>query len=151
MCTPALKAASIRLVPASTSTVRASMVTLGTLRGSVLEVAAVGERAGTVADVLLDPLREALDQRIDRTDRGLRQRAEGGAVHVLADRPQQLRIARPPLAVLDAGEQQLHPVGALAAGGALAARLGVEELAQPGNRAHHAGGVVHHHHRRRAE
>src|SRR5579864_5094987 len=121
MCTPALKAASIRLVPVSTSTVRSSMVTLGTSRGSVREVAAVGERAGAVADVLIDLLGEALDQRIDGPDRGLGQCAQGGAVHVLADRPQQLRIVRPPLAVLDAGEQQLEPVGALAAGGALAA------------------------------
>src|SRR5262249_44147251 len=153
MWTPALRAASTRLVPASTSTVRSSMVTLGTVASASTfrarraragtrargEIAPFGERASALLDVAGGLVAEALDQRLHRPDGGVAQGAERVAAHVLADRQQELPVARAPLAVLDAAEQQLHPVGPLAAGGALAARLVIEELGQARHGAHHAG------------
>src|SRR5436305_3683698 len=148
-------AASTRLVPAATSTVRSLIVTLGTsyapFSNLILEIAPMGEGAGPIPDVLVDLVLEALDQRLHRTDRRVAQGAERVAADVRADREEDLRIALRPLAVLDPLEHQLHPVRPLAAGRALPARFVVEELREPRNRPHHAGGVVHHDDRRRAE
>src|SRR3954463_1974213 len=75
--TPTLMAASTRLVPASTSTVRPLIVTLGTLgyapfsdqfSRSILEIPPVGEGAGLLLDVAVDLVLEALDERLHRTD-----------------------------------------------------------------------------------
>src|SRR4028119_241118 len=119
---PTLRPASTRLVPASTSTVRSLMVTLGTL-SSVSEIAALRERAALLADVLLDLGEEALDQRGDRTDRGVAQGAQRVAADVAADGEQDLAVGRGPLAMLEPLQHQLHPVRPLAARRALAAGL----------------------------
>ena len=63
----------------------------------------------------------------------------GGLEHV--------QVVERGLAVDDAGEYAVHPAGALAAGRALAARLGIVEARDALAGAHHAGGVVHHDHR----
>src|SRR5947208_14176213 len=135
-------AASTRLVPASTSTVRPLIVTLGTcLRSvlkSILEIPPVGEGAGLLLDVAVDLVLEALDERLHRTDRRVPQGAERIAADVVADREEDLAVALGPLAVLDPLEHRLHPVRPLAAGRALPARLVVEELRQARHRAHHA-------------
>src|SRR5436305_11063038 len=147
-------AASTRLVPASTSTVRPLIVTLGTSYApfsSVFKIAAVGEGAGLLADVAIDLVLETLDERLHRTDRRVPQGAERIAADVAADREEDLAVALGPLAVLDPLEHQLHPVRPLAAGRALPARFMVEELRQARHRAHHAGGHVHQDHRRGAE
>src|SRR4051794_34623058 len=99
------------LVPAGTSTVRSLMVTLGTgfLR-SLGEEAALREGAAVLRDVAVDLGSEGLDQRADGADRRVAQGAERIAADVPGDRQQELGIARSPLAVLDAFQQQLHPV-----------------------------------------
>src|SRR4051812_28884453 len=109
-------AASTRLVPVSTSTVRSLIVTLGTSLRSVLEIAPVREGAGPFLDMPVDLPGEAFDQRLHRTDGGVAQRAEGVAADVAADGEEDLAVALGPLAVLDPLEHQLHPVGPLAAG-----------------------------------
>src|SRR5262245_42887113 len=122
--------ASMTLVPASTSTVRSLIVTLGTLLGSVLEIAVLGERAPPLADVRLDLLGEALHQRFHGSHGRVAQRAQRVAADVAGHGLQEHGVALASLAVLDALEHQLHPVRALAAGRALAARFMVEELGQ---------------------
>jgi len=111
----------------------------------------VRERAALVADVLLDLGPEAFDQRLDRTDRRVAQRAERLAADVAADGKEELAVALAPLAVFEAVEEELHPVRPLAARRALATRFMVEELREARHRPHQAGRVVHHDHRRRAE
>src|SRR5215210_8694383 len=120
--------ASIRFVPASTSTVRSLIVTLGTLLSSVLEKAVLRERAPALADVGVDLLGEALHQRLDRADGRVAQGAQRVATDVAGHGLEEHGIALAPLAVLQALEQQLHPVRALAAGRALPAGFVVEEL-----------------------
>src|SRR4029078_2402664 len=119
---PTSRAASTRFVPSGTSTVRSSIVTLGTVC-SITEIAPLGERTAATVDVLVDLLLEVLDQRLHGPDRRVPQRAERVAADVLADREEELRVAVAPLAVLEAPQQQLEPVRPFAAGRALAARL----------------------------
>src|SRR5206468_10707161 len=106
-------AASTRLVPAATSTVRSLIVTLGTryapFSNLVLKVPAVREGAGPIPDVLVDLVLEALDQRLHRTDRRVAPGAERVAAALSADREEDLRIALRPLAPPDPLEHLPHP------------------------------------------
>src|SRR6202035_1717599 len=120
----------MRLVPAATSTARSLMVTVGKARLRSGEEAALREGAAALGKVAVDLGAEGLHQRAHGTDGGVAQGAQRVAADVAGDRQQELRVARPALAMLDALQEQLHPVGPLAAGGALAARLVVEELGE---------------------
>ena len=63
---------------------------------------------------------------------------------LFADADQQIDVAHLPFAVLDARQDLVEPVAALAARRALAARLVLVEVEQVLRRPHHAGGLVHH-------
>src|SRR5687767_6153955 len=134
--------ASITLVPASTSTVRSLIVTLGTLLSSVLEVPVFREGAAALADVRLDLFGEALHQRLDGAHGRVAQRAQRVAADVAGHGLEEHGVALAPLAVLETLEHQLHPVRALAARRALSAGLVVEELGQARHGAHHADRLV---------
>src|SRR6185295_5632304 len=108
---PTSRAASTRFVPSGTSTVRSSIVTLGTVCSRLMpvtEIAPLGERTAATVDVLVDLLLEVLDQRLHRPDRRVAQRAERVAADVLADREEELRVAVAPFSVLEAAQQQLE-------------------------------------------
>src|SRR5690348_3561173 len=128
---PTLRPASIRVVPFSTSTWRSSMVTIGMLvlrslqdrerRLAVTEVRLV--RGALLLELGEDLVAELLDDRADAHHRGVAERAERVAADLLRHARHQVDVLRHRLAVRDVVEKDLHPVGALAAGGALAARL----------------------------
>src|SRR4029453_17142671 len=85
------------------------------------------EGAAVVEDVLVELVAEVLKARDDRADGAVAEGAEGAAEDPVADVPQRVEVLLAPLPALHAGEDLAHPVGALTAGGALAARfVGVE-------------------------
>src|SRR6266567_2429672 len=85
------------------------------------------ERAATAFDVLVELFAEVLQGRDDRAGGPVAERAEGAAEDRVADVLQRVHVLFAASAVLQPGEDLGHPVGALAAGRALAAGLvGVE-------------------------
>src|SRR3954447_11837004 len=111
------------------------------------QVVVVGRRERAAAEgVVVDELvPEELDARDDRAGRAVAQGAERTTEDVVAGVEQRLDV----LLGADAGLQPLqdldHPVGPLAARGALAAGLVRVELREPQARLDHADGVVHDH------
>jgi len=103
--------------------------------------AAVVERAATrdVREVLVA---EERDRRDDRGRGGVAEGAERLAGDVVGDVEQSVQIVGGGGAVLESVHDLLEPVRALAAGGALAARLVGVELRPPQHRPHDAGGVI---------
>src|SRR5215217_4441237 len=90
---------------------------------------------GVVVDAALDLAAEVADQPLDRPGGGVAERADGVALDLGRDLQEHVDLAplRSPLG--HAGEDAPHPAGALAAGGALAARLVLVEIRDAGDRA----------------
>src|SRR5690606_5205621 len=109
------------------------------------------EGAALPGDVRLELLAEELDAGRDGRRRAVAERAERAAQDVVADVHERVEVLERALAVLDAVQHELHPVGALAARRALAAGLVRVELRPPRDRAHHARRLVEDLQRARAE
>src|SRR4051812_50142888 len=111
-------AASTRLVPASTSTVRPLIVTLGTsyapfsnqFSRSILEIPPVGEGAGLLLDVAVDLVLGSLVERLHPTDRRGPPGAERVAAGVGGDREGDLAVPPRSPARLEPLGHQAHPV-----------------------------------------
>src|SRR6185503_15151746 len=109
------------------------------------------QRAAPFLDVRLVLVAEMLQRRQHRRHRRVAERAQRLAGDVVRDALQHVEVAHLPLAALDAAQDLVEPVGALAAGRALAARLVAVEVQQVLRQPHHAGGVVEDDDRRRPE
>src|SRR3954452_2201969 len=106
---------------------------------------------GVVVDAALDLAPEVADQPLDRPGGGVAERADGVALDLGRDLQEHVDLAplRSPLG--HAGEDAPHPAGALAAGGALAARLVLVEIRDAGDRADDVGRAVEYDHGRGAK
>src|SRR5262249_28056277 len=93
---------------------------------------APGSKQGTavLANVRLVFVAEMLQRRLHRGDRGVAEGAQRLAADVRRDAREQIEIAHLPLAVLDAAQDLVQPVGALAARRAFAARFVTVEMQQ---------------------
>src|SRR6266540_2918686 len=129
-------AARITSVPGATSISWSSMVTL-TVVGVVSAIwglllradrhARPAEGTAVAVDVLVELCAEVPECRDDGAGGAVAEGTERAAEDRVADVRQRVHVLAPALAALQPDEDLLHPVGALAAGGALAARLvGVE-------------------------
>src|SRR5262249_13790518 len=81
------------------------------------------QRAALLPDVRLVLVSEVLQRRPHGRDGGVAERAERLAADVRRNARQQIEIARLPFSGFDLPENLVQPVGAFAAGRALAARL----------------------------
>src|SRR5262245_50975730 len=108
-----LRAASTRLVPAGTSTLRPSMVS-----------SAMGRHR---LHPLLELAAEVLHRGRQRTGERLGEDADRARLAAAHDLVEHREVARLALAALEAGDQLVGPGGALAARAALPARLVAEE------------------------
>src|SRR5687767_4884922 len=104
--------------------------------------AAAVHATALLADVELELVAEQLDVGHDGHGGRVAERAERLAEDHVADVPQLVDLGKPALAVLELGEDVLHPVRALAAGRALAARLVAVELRHVERQVDHAHLVV---------
>src|SRR3954466_15300839 len=139
--------------PLRASTSRPSTLVVTTSAWSAMCASVRREGAGTVLDVHEELVAEQADGRHDRAGDGRPERADGGLLRrpaeaggdVVEHVDQQVEVGLAALAGLDAVHDLLGPAAALTAWRALAARLAVEELAEPPRRPHDAGRVVHGH------
>src|SRR5215217_4776823 len=155
---PSCSAARITSVPGGTSSSWPSMVTFTVvgLSGIGLLVGANGdarprEGAAAAADVLVELVAEELQSGDDGAGRPVAEGAEGAPEDRVADVLQGVHVVGLALARLEAAEDLAHPVGALPAGGALAAGLMGVELGEVQARPDHADVLGEDHHRGRAE
>src|ERR1700704_3166397 len=109
------------------------------------------ERAPAFLDVSFVLVPEMLERSQNGRDRGVAEGAERFAGDVGRDAREQVEIAHLSFAALDALQDLVQPVGALAAGRALAARLVAKKMQQVLSEPDHAGRVVEHHDGSRAE
>src|ERR1700722_2656525 len=100
------------------------------------------ERAAAILLVLDDLVAEVLDGRADRHRGGGAESAERAADDVVADVEDGIQVLVVTIALLKPLDRAHQPVGALAAGRALAARLVLVELGPAERRPQHAGGGV---------
>src|SRR5215207_5969467 len=155
---PSCSAARITSVPGGTSSSWPSMVifTVVGLSAMRLLVGANGdarprEGAAAAADVLVELVAEELQGGDDRAGRPVAEGAEGAPEDRVADVLEGVHVVGPALAALQPAQDLAHPVGALPAGGALAARLVGVELGEVQARPDHADVLGEDHHRGRAE
>src|SRR6266545_93363 len=161
---PICSAARMTRVPGATSSSLPSMVTFTVVGWSgmdssprtLLVVGADGhpaalEGAAVAADVLAELVAEVLQGRDDRAGRAVAEGAEGAAEDPVADVLEGVEVLVAALPALQAQEDLAHPVGALAARGALAAGLVGVELGEVEAGAHHADVGRHDDHRGGAE
>src|ERR1700722_1875013 len=99
-------------------------------------------RPAAILLVLDDLVAEVLDGRADRHRGGVAESAERAADDVVAYVEDGIQVLVVTIALLKPLDRAHQPVGALAAGGALAARLVLVELGPAERRPQHAGGVV---------
>src|SRR5918994_2118943 len=155
---PSCSAARITSVPGGTSSSWPSMVifTVVGLSAMRLLVGANGdarprEGAAAAADVLVELVAEELQGGDDRAGRPVAEGAEGAPEDRVADVLEGVHVVGLALAALQAAQDLAHPVGALPAGGALAARLVGVEFGEVQARPDHADVLGEDHHRGRAE
>src|SRR5271165_1318676 len=148
---PIISAARITRVPFGTAISNPSMVTLmvsvdvcTVMRLPVCPQCRGGrvERAAAFLLVLHDLVPEVLDDGGNRRGRGVAERAERAADDVVADVEQLVQVFAGAVAVLEPLDHPDHPVGALPARRALAARLVLVELRPAERGAQRARGLV---------
>src|SRR5581483_5611002 len=101
------------------------------------------QRAAALADVGLVFLPEVLQRCQHRRGGGVAEGAQRLAGDVAGDAAEQIEVAHRPLPALDPAKDLVEPVGALAAGRALPARLVAVEVQQVLGQPDHAGRLVH--------
>src|SRR5215211_5135091 len=155
---PSCSAARITSVPGGTSSSWPSMVTFTVvgLSGIGLLVGADGdasprEGAAAAGHVLVELVAEELQGGDDRAGRPVAEGAEGAPEDRVADVLEGVHVLGPALARLQPAEDLAHPVGALPAGGALAAGLVGVELGEVQAGPDDADVLGEDHHRGRAE
>ena len=99
----------------------------------------------------LELVPEQVQRRQNRRRGGVTERAQRLADDVAGDAVQQVDVFRSAFSTLDALQQFIEPVAALAARRALPARLVAVEVQQVHRQPHHADTVVHHDEPGRAE
>src|SRR5438067_12498515 len=131
---PTCLAASTTSVPFGTVTSRPLIVTVTSSSAMVPWVI----RAPPQAEVFQVLVAEVLHGSRDRAGGEVAQGAQHLAADLAGQRQQQVEIGFAAAATFQPKQDFVQPTGALAAGGALAARLVAEELLHPGRRPHDA-------------
>src|SRR5262245_41696336 len=126
---PRRSAAWMTVVPSATSTLRPSISSVG-MNGDPRRRRA--QRAAAERGMLLELGTVLGDEGADGHRRRVRERADGVPQHVGRDVEQEVDVARRRVPLLELPQGLLEPARALAARGALTARLVVEEAREDG-------------------
>src|SRR5689334_1448067 len=143
MAIPSLSAASIIVVPWSTSTATPSI--------SIFSMLFALHHALAMLDVILEFWPEVLDKTQHRRGSSITQGADGTAGNVAADISQQIEVFHAPLPLRNPLDHAIQPAGAFTARGALATGFLEEEIGQALQRFYHAGGLIHDNHGARTQ
>src|SRR5690348_15757002 len=131
-------------LPSSSMLTRSSAIL--SLRSGCAAAGTGAHEAAAIVDVVLEFLTVVLDEALYRPSGGVAESTDGVPFDLLRYIHQHVQVLLTALTLLDALDDPVHPTSPLAAGGALAAGLGVVETRDALQHPYHACGLIHHHH-----